>query len=72
MGQQDNRTGSRLILMATFGLGVAVLAGVAVVPVASGPAPAASHVMTTTALGAAIDGAAGAGPMTTCCGPSGH
>jgi hypothetical protein len=61
---------SRLIPMARFGLSVAVLAGVAVVPISYGSAQGTDHVLTTTALGAAINdtGAAAGAANTSCCG----
>lgn len=68
----DSRTHgtTRLIPMAKFGLSVAVLAGVAVVPISYGPAAGTGHVLTTTALGAAINdtGAAAGVANTSCCG----
>jgi hypothetical protein len=73
-GKADESQGLRLIPKVTFGLGAAILAGVAVVSVAPGASAAAltgmERVMTTAALGAGINAASGAslaGPESTCC-----
>lgn len=59
---------ARLVPRVTFGLGVAVLTGLAVVPVAPGhAASAAEHAVVTTSLGPAIN-ELGPFPWTTCCG----
>lgn len=61
---------ARLVPKVTFGLGVAVLTGLAVVPVTPGPAAsAAEHAVVTTSLSPAIN-ALGTFSWTTCCGES--
>jgi hypothetical protein len=60
---------ARLVPRVTFGLGVAVLTGLAVVTVPPDPtATASEHSVTTTALGAAINEVVPSIPLTTCCG----
>jgi hypothetical protein len=67
--EQHRRSGSpaRLLPRVTSGLGIAVLTGIAVVTVTPGPAArGAKHIVTTAALGAAINGAGiGSTPMDT-------
>lgn len=59
---------ARLVPRVTFGLGVAVLAGLAVAPVTPGPAASApEHAVVTTSLSPAIN-ELGHSPWTTCCG----
>lgn len=61
---------ARLVPRVTFGLGVAVLTGLAVVPVTPGPAASApEHAVVTTSLSPAIN-VLGPFPWTTCCGES--
>lgn len=71
--QGDQRRPASLVPKVTFGLGVAVLTGVAVVTVPSGhAATGVEYVVTTSALGAPINGAGigDAAAQTTCCGPN--
>lgn len=59
---------ARLVPKVTFGLGVAVLTGLAVVPITPRPAAsAAEHAVVTTSLSPAIN-ELGPFPWTTCCG----
>jgi len=61
---------ARMVPRVTFGLGVAVLTGLAVVTVApTSLASSTEHIVTTHALGAAINHAGPAPMETTCCGP---
>lgn len=71
MAEKETRKHAGLLPKVTFGLGVAVLTGAAVVTVGPGARTVgAEHVMTTPALGAVINDAGSGFPpgITTCCG----